>query len=190
MGKVKEKISGAASKISKRADVLGAVLGYGMTCDSVFKLWGSTNWLSDFATVHVNAVTRHNFTSVTEEFVPNMTTHAPLVPAASLMIAGFVGGMLPSIIPSQGPICSIAKKAGFGMLIGSALSSLVVALASGSSPFGTTTQSANRPAGAGQGSNYPTSSYNSIRLGGPGYPHSWSAPDGYKAVLRTESVMP
>lgn len=189
---VKGKVSSAVSKISKRADMLGALVGYFGTMDNLAKHWGGTEGLGDIVNIHINAVTKHNIAAFNfDDYQADLLTHGMVAPGVALMLGGAALKYVPSVVPNQATIGTAAAKAGFGVLVGSIVSTLVGRLAQGSSPLsggmGTTTQSQNRPPGVGQGANYPRSRLN---LGGPGYPHSWSAPDGYRATLKTESIMP
>jgi len=133
MATVKKKVSKGLSKVSKRADMIGAVLGYFSTISTVLGYWGE-DFIPGTINMHVNAVTKHNTKRLAEGFVEDMKNHSTVILGATVSIFGWVGSMLPSIIPNQGTISSIAKKVGYGLIVGGAVATAVQLLAQGSNP--------------------------------------------------------
>ena len=139
--KVGSKLSGAA----KHADMLGGALGYIGTLTGAASSSG-VGAVEGLINVHINALSRHNVKGAVQNTATPGSVAAKLgdavfnpllIAGATMGIAGIIGSYLPSLAPWQGTISSFAKKAGFGMAIGSVAAMITASLGEGSSPFTT-----------------------------------------------------
>ena len=133
---VKGKVGGGLKKISKGADWIGAVAGYVGSIASASSSWGG-ELLPDIISMHVNAVTRHNVSALTD--IParlgDSNWNPVLMTGVGAAVIGTIAGYLPSLIPHQSTISNIVAKAGIGAVVGSLAAIAVSELAQGSNPF-------------------------------------------------------
>ena len=135
---LKTKVTGKLGQLSKRADMLGAIVGYFGTFANLAKAEGIP-----FTTVvagrHMNAIKIHNFKNISVDNVGWMLTHPEegiyddfILMGATALVGGAVVAELPSMVPWQKSAAAIAKKAGFGMALAGLAAYAVCKLAEGS----------------------------------------------------------
>ena len=135
---IKTKISNKLSTAGKHADKLGSILGYIGTIYTAGKSSGSPSAVESLVVVHKNAITRMNIAELPANVMDHITNPSfdPMLwTGVGLAVGGAIASYLPSIVPWQGSIASLAKKAGFGLAVGSLLAIGTLSLAAGSSPF-------------------------------------------------------
>ena len=133
---VKSKVGSGLKKFSGGADWLGAIGGYAGTIATAAGSWGTT-FLDGAVSMHMNAVTRHNFMAVMD--VParmgDSNWNPFLITGGLMAVGGWIAKVVPNLVPHQSTIGGIVSKAGVGMVVGSTAAIIVSEFAQGSSPF-------------------------------------------------------